>query len=187
MSESGSMLHHRNKNHCEKFLCRLHKMHSKNTTSLKYQLAFLASMWLAPMFTKQELTSGSRKWEHLPTIGIPKAIYHYMTNITKQQTTYQLFQNIMKPNSLLFVLPPSFCYNSASDLRPLKLGQWANQIGSRCHMTCKMVGNPWTPGGADADIGSWEGLAHFNVMQNRDNLYFPRAIHWIKNTFHVIL
>ena len=33
----------------------------------------------------------------------------------------------------------------------------------------------------------WEGLAHFNVMQNRDNLYFPRATHWIKNTFHVIL
>ena len=68
-------------------------------------LAFLGSMWLAPVFTKQELTSGSRKWRHLPTIAIPKAIYHYMTNTTKQQPTYQLFQNIMRPKNQL-VNPP---------------------------------------------------------------------------------
>ena len=52
-----------------------------------------------------ELTSGSRKWRHLPTIAIPKAIYHYMTNTTKQQPTYKLFQKIMRPKKQL-VSPP---------------------------------------------------------------------------------
>ena len=52
-----------------------------------------------------QLSSGSRKWGHLPTIGIPKAIYHYMTNTTKQQPTYKLFQNIMRPKKQL-VSPP---------------------------------------------------------------------------------
>ena len=42
---------------------------------------------------------------HLPTIGIPNAIYHYMTNTTKQQPTYKLFQNIMRPKKQL-VSPP---------------------------------------------------------------------------------
>ena len=52
-----------------------------------------------------ELPSGSRKWGHLPTIGISKAIYHYMTNTTKQQPTYKVFQNIMRPKKRL-VSPP---------------------------------------------------------------------------------
>ena len=89
---------------------------------------------------------------HLPTIGIPKAIYHYMTNTTKQQPTYQLFQNIMRPKNQL-VNPPKmtkftsicafsqFLLQICSYFWPLKLGQWANQSGSRCHMTCKMAGN----------------------------------------------
>ena len=50
-----------------------------------------------------------------------------------------------------------------------------NQSGSRCHMTCKMAGKGPIPGcqwGPDADIG----LAHFYVMQNMDNLYFPRSL-----------
>ena len=128
-------------------------------------------------------------WGHLPTVGIPKAIYHYMTNTRKQQPTYQLFQNIMRPKNQL-VNPPKmtkftsicafsqFLLQICSHLWLLKLGQWANQGGSRCHMTCKMAGNvylSWPPGGAGADIGVLEGLAHFYVMQNTDNLYFPRA------------
>ena len=127
---------------------------------------------------------------HLPTIGIPKAIYHYMTNTTKQQPTYQLFQNIMRQKNQL-VNPPKmtkftsicafsqFLLQICSYFWPLKLGQWANQSGSRCHMTCKMAGectHPGPPGGASADIGMLEGLTHFYVMQNTDNLYFPRAI-----------
>ena len=58
MSESGSMLHYRNKNRYEKLFCRFpHVMHSKSTsspcTSLNYRLAFLGSTWLAHVFTKQ--------------------------------------------------------------------------------------------------------------------------------------
>ena len=138
------------------------------------------------------------KWGHLPTIGIPRAIYHYVTNTTKQQPTCKLFQNIMRPKNQL-VNPPkmtkftSICAFSLFLMQfwPVKLGQWANQSGYRCHMTCKMAGrngHSWPPGGPAADISSQEGLAHCYVMQNTDiNLYFPHAAQWTKNTLHVIL
>ena len=71
---------------------------------------------------------------------------------------------------------------------PVKLGQWANQSGYRCHMTCKMAGRNGHSWGPAADISSQEGLAHCYVMQNTDiNLYFPHAAQWTKNTLHVIL
>ena len=96
---------------------------------------------------KTEIPSGSRKWGHLPTIGIPKAIYHYVTNTTKQQPTYQLFQNIMRPKNQLVNPPKMKKFNSICafsrfllQLCPLKLGQLANQSGSSRHMTCKMAG-----------------------------------------------
>ena len=137
---------------------------------------------------------------HLPTIGIPKAIYHYMTNTTKQQPTYQLFQNIMRPknqlvnpqrwqNSLQSVLSPSFCCKSAatSDLWSWVNGPIRVDLGVTWPAKWRGMYPSWPPGGAGADIGMLEGLAHFYVMQNTDNLYFPRAIQWIKNTFIVIL
>ena len=113
---------------------------------------------------KTEITPGSRKWGHLPTIGIPKAIYHYVTNTTKQQPTYQLFQNIMRPKNQL-VNPPkmkkfhSICAFSRFLLQlwPLKLGQLANQSGSSHHMTCKMAGNGPSRQGSHGDIGLQEG------------------------------
>ena len=86
---------------------------------------------------KTEITSGSRKWGHLPTIGIPKAIYHYVTNTTKQQPTYQLFQNIMRPKNQLVNPPKMKKFNSICafsrfllQLWYLKLDQLANQSGS---------------------------------------------------------
>ena len=154
-------------------------------------------MWLAPVFTKQELTTGSRKWGHLPTIGIPKAIYHYMTNTTKQQRTYQLFQNIMrqkinlsipKDDKIHFYL--CFLPVAATTLQVTDLWSWANgpiRVDLGVTWLAKWRGIPGGQGERMLHIGLWEGLAHFNVMQNRDNLYFPRATHWIKNTFHVIL
>ena len=132
---------------------------------------------------------------HLPTIGIPKAIYHYMTNTIKQQPTYQLFQNIMRPKNQL-VNPPKmtkftsicafsqFLLEICSYFWPLKLG---HLVGVTWPAKWRGMYSSWPPGGAGADIGMLEGLAHFYVMQNTDNLYFPRAIQWIKNTFHVIL
>ena len=134
-------------------------MHSESTTSLNYWLAFLGSIKLpmerwslrlhVTVFTKHQVPESCG---HLPTIGIPKAIYHYMTNTTKQQPTYQLFQNIMRPKNQLVNLPKmtkftsicafsQFLLQICSYFWPLKLGQWANQSGSRCHMTCKMAGN----------------------------------------------
>ena len=130
-------------------------MHSENTTSLNYQ----ASMWLAPVFTKQELTSGSRKWGHLPTIGIPKAIYHYMTNTTKQQPTYQLFQNTMRPKNQL-VNPPkmtkftSICASSQFLLQFCKwpqpseawpMGQSRVDLGVTWLAKWRGRTHPWTP------------------------------------------
>ena len=38
----------------------------------------------------------------------------------------------------------------------------------------------WPPGGADADIGLQEGLAHFYMTQNMGNLYFARVTQWMK-------
>ena len=112
-------------------------------------------MWLTPQVGtcvyKTGLTSGSRWWGHRPSIGIPKAIYHYVTNTTKQQPTYTLFQNIMRPKNQL-VNPPKmtkftsicafswFLYRALQLRWPLTLGLQTNQSGSRCHMTCKMAG-----------------------------------------------
>ena len=141
-------------------------------------------MWLAPVSVyKTEITSGSRKWGHLPTIGIPKEIYHYVTNTTKQQPTYQLFQNIMRPKNQL-VNPPkmkkfhSICAFSRFLLQlwPPKLGQLANQSGSNRHMTCKMAGNGPSRQGSHADIGMQEGLAYCYMMQNAELICTFRAL-----------
>ena len=140
-------------------------MHSESTTSLNYWLAFLNSPWNGGVWGSMWLCLQNKSshqvpesWGDLPTIGIPKAIYHYMTNTTKQQPTYQLFQNIMRPKNQL-VNPPKmtkftsicafsqFLLQICSHLWLLKLGQWANQGGSRCHMTCKMAGKCTHPGG----------------------------------------
>ena len=141
---------------------------------------------------KTEITSGSRKWGHLPTIGIPKAIYHYVTNTAKQQPTYQLFQNIIRPKNQLINPPKMKKFNSICafsrfllQLWPLKLGQLANQSGSSCHMTCKMAGNGPSRQGSHADIGRVGLLLH--DAKSGINLYFPHATQWTKNTFHVIL
>ena len=111
---------------------------------------------------KTEITSGSRKWGHLPTIGIPKAIYHYVTNTTKQQPTYQLFQNIMRPKNQLVNPPKMKKFNSICafsrfllQLWSLKLGQLANQSGSSRHMTCKMAGNGPSRQGSHACRRAW--------------------------------
>ena len=116
-------------------------------------------------------------------------------NTTKQQPTYKLFQNIIRPKNQLVNPPkmtkftsicafPCFCWSSAATMTSrVKLGQWANQSGSRCHMTCKMAGRngpSWPTSLATrrtaADISVQEGLAHCYVMQNTDiNLCFPHA------------
>ena len=87
------------------------------------------------------------------------------------------------------MLSPSFCCKSAATS---DLWSWANgpirvDLGVTWPAKWRGMYPSWPPGGAGADIGMLEGLAHFYVMQNTDNLYFPRAIQWIKNTFHVIL
>ena len=114
-----------------------------------------------------------QKVGHLPTIGIPKAIYHYVTNTTKQQPTYQLFQNIMRPKNQLVNPPKMKKFNSICafsrfllQLWPLKLGQLANQSGSSRHMTCKMQGNRPSCQGSHAPLQ--EGFAYCYMMQNAE-------------------
>ena len=129
MSESGSMLHYRNKNRCEKLFCGLHML-----CILRIQFPWTIN-WLSSPPCDWHLCLQNKSSHQVPecgdtfqvpTIGIPKAIYHYMTNTTKQQPTYQLFQNIMTPKNQL-VNPPKmtkFTSICASSQFLLQLCKW---------------------------------------------------------------
>ena len=167
-------------------------MHSENTTSLNYQSAFLASMWLAFVFTKQELTS----WVGTPSNNLHSQgnlplydEYHkaatYLSAVSKHNETKKSTCQSPKDDKIHFYL--CFLPVSATTLQVSSdLWSWANgpiRVDLGVTWLAKWRGIP----GRQGEWMLWEGLAHFNVMQNRDNLYFPRATHWIKNTFHVIL
>ena len=80
-----------------------HVVHSKSMyksqTSLDNRLAFLllGLHVIGTCVYKTELTSGFRKWGHLPTFGLSMTVYHCVMKTTKLQLTYKLFQNIVIP------------------------------------------------------------------------------------------
>ena len=158
-------------------------------------------MWLTPQVGtcvyKTGLTSGSRWWGHRPSIGIPKAIYHYVTNTTKKQPTYTLFQNIMRSKNQL-VNPPKmtkftsicafswFLYRALQLRWPLTLGPQTNQSGSRCHMTCKMAGrNEPSRQGCRLLMRALGSLLRDAKYGYQSVLSMRYTVN--KNTFHVIM
>ena len=167
-------------------------MHSENTTtSINYQSAFLASMWLAPVFTKQELTSvgtpsnNRHSQGNLPLYDEYHKAATYLSAVSKHNETKK--STFQSPNDDKIHFYLCFLPVSATTLQVSSdLWSWANgpiRVDLGVTWLAKWRGIP----GRQGERMRWEGLAHFNVMQNRDNLYFPRATHWIKNTFNVIL